>query len=366
MRNVQFDYYYGIEAEQFSFYRIPKLLITDERFKILSSDAILLYSLMLDRMALSIKNGWFDDQNRAYIIYTIENIREDLGRGEKCSKEKAVKILAELDSNKGIGLIERIRRGLGKPDIIYVKNFATLKDAGKEPANADVSTEVGKTDFKRTEKPTSRGQENRLQEVGESDSKKSENQASAGRESRPQEVGNSDPNYNYMNNTDFSNINPIYLSDKEAETETRGLDPDGTDPMDDVNAYVELVKENIEYDHYIAGLDLRDQELYQELFDVICEIVCVNRKSVKVGGEEYPYELVKSKFLKLNRAHLEYVMGSMKKTTTKVTRIKAYMITALYNAPTTMHHFYQQEVQHDMFGGGWEEKGIVSNATSHE
>ena len=363
MGNAQkFGYYYGIEAEQFSFYRVPKLLIKDERFKGLSSDAKLLYGLMLDRMALSVKNGWFDEENRVYVIYTIDNIREDLG----CSKEKAVKVLAELDTGKGIGLVEKKRRGLGKPDIIYVMNFATAEETEKEAANTDVSTEVGKTDFKKSEKPTSGGQENRLQEVGKSDFKKSENLTSGGRENRPQEVGNSDSNYNYKNNTDFSNTNPIYLSDQEAETETRGPDPDRKDPMDDVNAYVQLVKDNIEYENYISVLDFRDQELYQELFEVICEIVCVKRKSVKVGGEDYPYELVKTKFLKLNNTHLEYVMGSMKETSTKIANIKAYMITALYNAPTTIHHYFQQKVQHDMFGGGWEEKGIVSYATSHE
>ena len=188
---LRFDYYYGVEAEQFSFYRVPRLLIKDERFKGLSSDAKLLYGLMLDRMSLSMKNGWLDDENRAYIIYTIENIREDLG----CSKEKAVKVLAELDASKGIGLIEKIRRGLGKPDIIYVKNFVIQDEGRKEPFNADVSTEVGKTDFKRSEKPTSRSPENRLQEVGKTDFSKSENLTSRGRENGLQEVGESDPNY---------------------------------------------------------------------------------------------------------------------------------------------------------------------------
>ena len=122
--NIQFDYYYGAEAEQFSFYRVPRMLIKDENFKGLSSDAKLLYGLMLDRMSLSIKNGWFDDDNRAFIIYTIDNIMEDLG----CGKDKAVKVVAELDQKKGIGLIEKVRRGLGKPDIIYVKNFIVSKE----------------------------------------------------------------------------------------------------------------------------------------------------------------------------------------------------------------------------------------------
>ena len=351
MKNAQgFDYYYGIEAEQFSFYRVPRLLIKDERFKGLSSDAKLLYGLLLDRLALSVKNGWFDDENRAYVIYTIDNIREDLG----CSKEKAVKVLAELDADKGIGLVEKKRRGLGKPDIIYVMNFTTLEETEKETENAGNSTEVGKTDFKRSEKPTSRSQENRLQEVGESDLKKSDNQTSVGRENRPQEVGNSDPNYNYKNNTDFNNINPNL-----SVQGTHGLDPERTEQTDDVNAYVQLVKENIQYEHYIDELDRQERELYRELFEVICEIVCVKHDTVKVGGNEYPYELVKSKFLKLTNSHLEYVMDSMKKTTTKIANIKAYMITALFNAPSTMHHYLQQEVNHDMYGGGWAEKGII-------
>ena len=137
---LKFDYYYGIEAEQFSFYRVPRLLIKDERFRGLSSDAKLLYGLMLDRMSLSMKNGWLDDENRAYIIYAVENIMEDLG----CSKPTCIKVIKELDADNGIGLIEKKRRGLGKPDIIYVKNFASVpeKESGEKPANADVSTEV--------------------------------------------------------------------------------------------------------------------------------------------------------------------------------------------------------------------------------
>lgn len=119
---INFDYYYGIEAEQFSFYRVPRLLIKDERFKGLSSDAKLLYGLMLDRMSLSMKNGWLDDESRAYIIYTVDAIMEDLG----CAKATCIKIMKELDTENGIGLIEKKRRGLGKPDIIYVKNFSLI------------------------------------------------------------------------------------------------------------------------------------------------------------------------------------------------------------------------------------------------
>lgn len=174
---IKFDYYYGIEADQFSFYRVPRMLIKDERFKGLSSDAKLLYGLMLDRMSLSMKNGWLDDENRAYIIYTVDAIMEDLG----CGKDKAIKVLAELDTNKGIGLVERIRRGLGKPDIIYVKNFVVSQETEEKPDKMQVDrdtlargrrcrfAEVGKTEFKKSEEPTSRGRKNRLQELGKSD-----------------------------------------------------------------------------------------------------------------------------------------------------------------------------------------------------
>ena len=146
-KNPKFDYYYWIESEQFSFYRIPRLLIKDNRFKKLSSDAKLLYGLLLDRMSLSIKNGWFDEQNRAYIVYSIENMMDDLG----CSKPTCVKIVKELDSEKGIVLIEKKRRGLGKPDIIYVKNFATSSQSksDKKPLNADEPKEVKNFNFKR-------------------------------------------------------------------------------------------------------------------------------------------------------------------------------------------------------------------------
>ena len=335
---LQLDYYYGIEAEQFSFYRVPRLLIKDERFKKLSSDAKLLYGLMLDRMSLSMKNEWFDDENRAYIIYTIDSIMEDLG----CAKEKAVKVLADLDSVKGIGLVEKVRRGLGKPDIIYVKNFASITEQmeEKESANADKITEVGKSNFKKSEKQTS-----------------------GSRRIEPQEVGEPNPNYTnynqtYMNQTNYNQTELSY-SNPINQSVTEKPQADVMDTMDDAQSYIELIKENISYDHHMKYDGYGEKELYEELFGIICEVVCVKRKSIRVAGEDYPYELVKSRFLKLNSSHLEYVIGCMKETTTKITNIKSYMITALYNAPATINHFYQQEVQHDMYGGGWHEKGIV-------
>ena len=132
-------------------------MIKDVRFKGLSSDAKLLYGLMPDRMSLSIKNGWLDEENRAYIIYTVDSIMEDLG----CSKPTCTKIMRELDSDNGIGLIEKKRRGLDRPDIIYVKNFASSPDrtTEEEPTSVDIFTEVKDFNFKKQKKLTSGSKE---------------------------------------------------------------------------------------------------------------------------------------------------------------------------------------------------------------
>lgn len=111
------DYFYGNQSEQFTFYRIPKLLFTDPELKNISTEAKVLYGLLLDRMSLSIKNNWLDEQRRVFIIFTIDEIMEALA----CAEQKAAKLLNELE--KGVGLIERKRQGLGKPNLIYVKNF---------------------------------------------------------------------------------------------------------------------------------------------------------------------------------------------------------------------------------------------------
>ena len=212
--------------------------------------------------------------------------------------------------------------------------------------------------MQKSEKPTSRSLRSRLQKVGKTDFKDSDNQTSGSRKNGLQEVGESAPNYNNtsynnLSYTDMSHINPI------SQSESRESQTDGTDRMEDTNTYIELIKENIEYEHHMANDSWNDRALYDELFEVICEVVCVKRSTVRIAGEDYPYELVKSKFLKLNSSHLQYVMGRMHETNTKIGNIKAYMVTALYNAPMTINHFYQQEVQHDMYGGGWQEKGII-------
>ena len=115
---MQYEYFYGAQGEQFSFYRIPKALFTEPNFRELSTDAKVLYGILLDRMSLSLKNQWLDAQNKVYIIFTVEEIMDALN----CANQKATRLMVELE--KQAGLIERKRQGLGRPNLIYVKNFA--------------------------------------------------------------------------------------------------------------------------------------------------------------------------------------------------------------------------------------------------
>ena len=153
-----FDYFRAYEAEQFSFYRIPKVLFTDEYFQDLSTDAKVLYGLMLDRMVLSKRNRWFDEEGRVYIIFTVEEVATYMN----CGRAKSMKLLAELDMKKGIGLIERVKRGFGQSDVIYVKNFIQsgleLEQETASPDDQNVSLhEEEKERTPRSEKRTYRG-----------------------------------------------------------------------------------------------------------------------------------------------------------------------------------------------------------------
>ena len=128
---MQYEYFYGAQAEQFPFYRIPKALFTEPNFRELSTDAKVLYGILLDRMSLSLKNQWLDAQNKVYIIFTVEEIMDALN----CANQKATRLMVELE--KQAGLIERKRQGLGRPNLIYVKNFAaTINDKNCEKGDS--------------------------------------------------------------------------------------------------------------------------------------------------------------------------------------------------------------------------------------
>ncbi len=165
------DYFYGDESEQFSYFRIPRLLITSPRFKGLSTDAKLLYGMLLDRMSLSAKNGWYDEQSRVYIYYTADEIRADMG----CGNDKALKLLSELDTKKGVGLIERIKQGQGKPTKIYVKRFtkrelpADTAEPSPQCPDTGRGADLDFSDFQTSEKSMSRPRQTRCADLGKAD-----------------------------------------------------------------------------------------------------------------------------------------------------------------------------------------------------
>lgn len=359
MQGYNFNYHYGDEANQYSFYRIPKVLFTDEIFKGLSCEAKVLYGLMLDRMGLSMKNNWVDENNRVFIYFTLEDVRETMC----CGQDKGVKLLAELDDEKGIGLIERKKQGMGRPTKIYVKSFITTGEnkpsmSEKTPQNQD----IGKTEVKTSEKPKSLLLENRSQDIGKTEVMKSENPKSRLPENRSHEVGKTDPNNTDINNTEFSenDFNDTDINDIEYQSIHQSINhinpsagnkqPETKQPQptDAYEIYRQLIKDNIDYD--CLCFDKYRKEDVDEIVELMLEAVCSTKKRLRINSEDTPAAVVKSRLLKLDYSHIEYVLDTLKTNTTKVHNIRNYLLTTLYNSYTSISHYYQAEVNHDMYG----------------
>ena len=402
MQKIQFDYFRGMEAEQYSFYRVPKVLFTAECFKSLSCEAKVLYGLMLDRMSLSIKNRWFDDEDRVYIIFTVDEIAELMN----CGTQKAVKLIKELDTSNGIGLIEKKRLGLGKPNVIYVKNFmikeipnqlmktdnvqkqeeyfteetvmgenagkiadmqsecnfqeeiANLQKQEEERGKSNISQnsenhhskivkitnqELSESQFKNSENHNSGMMKTTNQEFPESQFNNYENQNSGMMKMEIQEFPKSQSNKTDINKTDFSETDII----QSYQIQSGSLvSHDKRDVIEEMKIYRELIQERIEYKYH-------DQEDVDELVELMVEVMMMpDDSTIRIAGVDKPVALVKNRFMKLNYSHIEYVLFCLHRNTTKVGNIKAYLLTTLYNAPLTISNYYQAEVNHDMYGGG--------------
>lgn len=324
MNMFKLDYYYGQESEQFSFFRLPKLLFINPAYRDISAEAKILYGLMLDRMALSQKNGWFDDDNRVYIIFTVEDIEEQLC----CSHVKAVKLLAELDSDKGVGLIERIRRGQGQPSIIYVMNFASIT-AVKSP-EVPCSSQKYKND-------TSRSIQNKLQEVQKTNFKKYSKQTSGSLESELPEVQKINANNTDIIHTDLSDTESIYPS-------IEGNPPDrmdGSAAGDPVEKARREVRAQIEYD---ILADDKTSGLLDEIVNVILKVMLSSSKTVRIGKENVSIELVKDSYRRLRAAHILNVIKAYKDVEEPILNPTNYMRTMLYNAPDSANMMVENQV----------------------
>lgn len=263
--NRFYPYHYGKEADQYTFYQIPKLLFTDEPLIHLSTDAKLLYGLLLDRMKLSQKNHWMDDTGRVYIYFPVDQIMTIL----HCGNKKVCSLLAELDDKKGVGLITRVRQGQGKADRIYVKKcIGGMKkpvqdDAGEQREESVLPPEM---DWERT-----------------------------------------------------------------------------------YREYREILKEQLDYDCLVHDYPYQKETL-AGILDLLTDVMVSSKSEIRIGGELRPVQLVKNRFMKLKGSHIRYVLLAMEENTTSIKNIHQYMLTALYNAPSTMEQYYQSRVNHDMYG----------------
>ena len=307
-----YDYFYGPEGEQFSFIRVPKLFFENEAYRSMSAEAKILYGVLLDRVSVSLKNGWKDEQNRVFIICTIEEIMEKLG----CGNKKAIQLLTELEEK--IGLIERKRQGLGKPNLIYVKNFVRTVDNS------------GQRHFLKCQNDTSGSVRTTSLEVSESHGNKTD-----------------------KSNTDMSYTeNPIYPGrDEEKEAMQARL------------MCKSFFEDQIEYDFLLQQYPY-EQETIRGILDLLVDTYCSKRKYIRVAGDDKPTDVVKSQIAKLNSSHIQYVLDCLKENTTDVRNIKQYLLAALYNAPTTISSYYQAKVNHDMYGTPQEDSYSTSGSRS--
>ena len=286
---MKYDYFYEEQSEQFVFYKVPKVLCTEEEFRNLSSDAKLLYGLLLDRVSLSQRNAWIDKDGRVYVIYTIENIKYALNCGDK----KAVRLLMELENH---GLIEKKKHGQGKPSTIYVKNFI-------HPSKQQ--------------------------------SKNCQNDNSGMVETTIQDLSKQQGNNTEFNNTDYSDTNPILSED---------------DDMDERDTYLQYFKEQLEYEW------LKQQSPYRvnvldEIMELIVDTVCSNRSTIRIAGDSKPLAVVKSRFMKLDSSHIQYVLDCLDKNSTEIRNIKQYLLATLYNAPLTISNYYTAMFNNDRANG---------------
>lgn len=330
---IEFHYFTDRESNMHSFYRLPKELFTNVYFEVLSCEAKVLYGMMLDRISLSRKNKWIDDIGRVYIIFTVEEIMEKLN----CGRNKAVNCLKELDSAKGIGLIEKKRIGLGKSNIIYVKNFS-VKEGSDELA---VTESNKKRDIDVEENKESETEEYLASKQERSEGlhiQKGSNQTSRSLKNKLQEVlkeNGSNTKYNYPE-----------LNETESN-QYQSIPEQVIDKMDERTVYRKIIQDNVDYKILCQDYS---HEKAEELVELIVDAVCSDKPCLRINGENVPAQAVKSRLLKLKYRHIQYVFISLAKKTSEVKNIRQYMLTVLYNAPATINQYYDAEMRNDLYG----------------
>ena len=242
--------------------------------------------ILLDRMSLSAKNGWLDEQGRVYIIYTVREVQESLC----CAEHKAVKLFRELEQ---ADLIERKRRGLGRPSLIFVKNF---------------STEVSKMHPLNCANSNSGAVQNAVQE-----------------QPKPQ------CNKTDKNKTERNKPDPIHSGNIREQLE---------------DYFYQALEVEL-----LFRLHPDDEDTIYQIVDLLVDTCSTKRKMLRIAGDDKPAEVVRSRLKKLNADHIRFVLGCLSETTVPVRNMKQYLLASLYNAPTTMSLYYQNKTNHDFARG---------------
>ena len=238
-------------------------------------------------MGLSVKNGWLDEQGRVYIIFPVQEVMDALG----CADNKATKLFRELEK---FGLIERKRRGLGKPNLIYVKNFADPRCRNREKNGSGAA------------------------------------------DSAQQETAKSRGNKTEWNKTEGSEPDP-FSSDAEDEPDERTR----------LEAYF---MQSLEVDLLLRVCPDEEDTIYQ-IVDLLVDTCSTKRKMLRIAGDDKPTEVVRSRLKKLDADHIRFVLDSLAENTAPVRNMKQYLLAMLYNAPTTMNLYYQNKTNHDFARG---------------
>lgn len=305
-----------------------------------------MYGLLLDRMSLSRRNNWLDNQNRVYIVFPIEDIVEQLG----ICGETAVKLLKELDDENGIGLIKKKRRGQGMPSIIYVMNFIVEDD---EQPRADTPEEASEPQEIPIEKEhNSRNREIRNQEFGKTEFKKSDNPNSRNRKNRTLEFGKTECNNTKENKTEMSYTDPSIIQSggglqnfSPGNVET--VESDGLIDGIDRNAVEEEVKVQIDYDCLVSVKDESVVKMVDEVKDLMVDVLCGER-SIVVEGKRVSEETAKAAYRKITFDHVQYVLHSLVNYPDKISRIDRFLTTSLFNSVYTLMNSTFAGFEHDM------------------
>ena len=326
------DYFYGNEASRFRFYRMPKALFDGD----LSLESATLYGLMLDRVGLSVKNGWTDGLGRVFIYF----VQKDVQKFLRCGHNRATAFMRELER---FGLIERKRQGLGKPAIIYVKNFSgSGNDALENEVNKNVESAQNEGEVPIVH------QEDASNQVLFSVPEKAVKTARAGQSRVPAEGSldcpNRAANETEKKETELTETNHILPQPPHTSRCRPRYD---RNLMDEMRWVREEIRENIDYEGLVRDHPC-DSSILDGYVELMVETACCSKETVRICGQDIPTTSIRSRFLKLEREHIEYVRDCLCNTTSAIGNIKAYTLAALYNAPVTCGQYYASLVSRDL------------------